>query len=253
MGKERKAYEIIDELMETNGLDEATLAEKAGLSELVIRNYRTGLNKDSRRYSRLKEKLKTAFELEDNFFSEEHIRVSASVPKPDTEITEDKPKRTRRKSLEVGEKREKPAKMREDEGVQMVFDLKGDISEESMKKEQATEIIKKNGTKKTAAAAPDPLLSAIRSSGSKAKLTGKKKTITPEEAVKWAEAYEKETKQAVGKAFDVLKESLKKNFDGQNPKTVYNNKKITEMVELASKVKDEDLNLIIMMLKKFAK
>ena len=80
MGKNRQAHEIVEELMAVNGIDEKTLAEKAGVSELVIRNYLSGLNKDSRSYARLKDKVKEAFGLGEDFFDESHVYTPAPAP-----------------------------------------------------------------------------------------------------------------------------------------------------------------------------
>ena len=90
MGKNRQAHEIVEELMAVNGIDEKTLAERAGVSELVIRNYLSGLNKDSRNYARLKEKVKEAFGLGDDFFDESHVYV----PAPAAVKEEKKPAKT---------------------------------------------------------------------------------------------------------------------------------------------------------------
>lgn len=242
MGKNRQAHEIVEELMAVNGIDEKTLAEKVGVSELVIRNYLSGLNKDSRNYSRLKDKVKEAFGLGDDFFDESHV----FVPVPAQEIKAKIPKTSKPR-----EKKQKESKA-PDDGVQLVFDQKGLILEEiKEKKEPASP--KAAASKKQPTAAQDQLMSSIKSTGSKAKLSGKKKDITPEAAEKWAEDYEEEMKQSVGRAFSVLKESLKEVFKKEEAKPVYTNKKITELVELASKAKEDDLNLIIAMLKKITK
>ena len=253
MGKNRQAHEIVEELMAVNGIDEKTLAEKAGVSELVIRNYLSGLNKDSRNYARLKEKVKEAFGLGDDFFDESHVYVPAAVKE------EKKPAKTAKVKVEKNDGKKKSTAL---EGTQLVFDLKGQISEEDTKKDNAADISvtkskeKKaadSGSKKQSAPASDPLMSAIKSSGSKAKLAGKKKDITPDAAEKWAAEYEDEMKQSVGKAFSVIRESLKEVFKKEEAKPTYPNKKITEIVELASKAKEDDLNLIIAMLKKITK
>lgn len=255
MGKNRQAHEIVEELMAVNGIDEKTLAEKAGVSELVIRNYLSGLNKDSRNYARLMEKVKEAFGLGDDFFDESHVYV----PAPAAVKEEKKPARSKPAKTVKVEKTDGGKKMPALEGTQLVFDLKGQISEEDTKKDNSTDIsaakskdkkTAESGSKKPSAPASDPLMSAIKSSGSKAKLAGKKKEITPDAAEKWAAEYEDEMKQSVGRAFSVLRESLKEVFKKEEAKPAYPNKKITEIVELASKAKEDDLNLIIAMLKK---
>ena len=253
MGKNRQAHEIVEELMAVNGIDEKTLAEKVGVSELVIRNYLSGLNKDSRNYSRLKDKVKEAFGLGDDFFDESHVFVSAPVKEVKAGTKKPAKPRTKEKKesdasdvaaksdvkteTKAGSKKNVPVS---EEGVQLVFDQKGLILEEIKAKKQP-------------AASQDQLMSSIKSTGSKAKLSGKKKDITPEAAEKWADDYEEEMKQSVGRAFSVLKESLKEVFKKEEAKPVYTNKKITELVELASKAKEDDLNLIIAMLKKITK
>ena len=245
MGKNRQAHEIVEELMAVNGIDEKTLAEKAGVSELVIRNYLSGLNKDSRSYARLKDKVKEAFGLGEDFFDESHVFTPAPVAVKEQE----KPVKD-----EI-----KPAKQKvnkKEESTQLVFDLTGQISEETKKeiiKEEKTIKASNKDTKKQSAPATDALMTSIKGSGSKAKLSGKKKDITPEAAAKWADEYEEEMKQSVGKAFSVLRESLKEVFKKEEAKPSYSNKKITEIVELASKAKEDDLNLIIAMLRKITK
>ena len=308
MGKNRKVYEVIEELMTANGMDEKTLAEKVGVSELVIRNY-LGLNKDSRNYARLKGKVKDAFGLGDDFFDEGHILAQGIKPiaKNADETTksvkpapkkESKKKEKEESSKDNIEKPEKPksAKQKDvvvpndaentkvkkskivykdsalDEGKQLVFDIKGQISEEELSKVQGEEVNYKESVKnamkteavkvtsnneavrkgkmKQSAAPQDFLMLSIKSAGSKAKLSGKKKDITPESVEKWASEYEEELKQSVGRAFNVMKESLKANFTKDDNQPIYANKKIVELVELASKAKEDDLNLIIAMLKK---
>ena len=266
MGKDRKAHEIVGELMERYNINEKAFAERAGVSELVVLNYLSGLNKDSRNYARLKSKVKAAFELEDEFFSEEHVWTPRPVPEALKE--------------ENKEKLAKQAKLKKKKAysdiAQMFFNQKGQISEEPVKEEQIQEkeaikepvkttvdtnipsseneaSEKKSAVKKQQAAPQDPLMSAIKLSGSKAKLSGKKKDITPEDASRWVGEYEEEIKQSVGRAFEVLRESLKENFTKEETKPVYTNKKIAELVELASKAKDEDLALVITMLKKLIK
>ena len=258
MGKNRQAHEIVEELMAVNGIDEKTLALKAGVSELVIRNYLSGLNKDSRSYARLKDKVKEAFGLGDDFFDESHVYVPAPTP---AVKEEKKPAKTKSAKVKV-EKNEGEKKAPGLEGTQLVFDLKGQISEEENKKEDPVDSSSSktkekkavnSESKKQSTPATDPLMSAIKSSGSKAKLAGKKKDITPDAAEKWASEYEDEMKQSVGRAFSVLRESLKEVFKKEEAKPAYPNKKITEIVELASKAKEDDLNLIIAMLKKITK
>lgn len=255
MGKNRQAHEIVEELMAVNGIDEKTLAEKAGVSELVIRNYLSGLNKDSRNYARLKEKVKEAFGLGDDFFDESHVYV----PAPAAVKEEKKPAKIAKVKVEKNDGKKKSTAL---EGTQLVFDLKGQISEEDTKKDNSADIsatkskdkkVAESGSKKQSAPASDPLMSAIKSSGSKTKLAGKKKDITPDAAGKWAAEYEDEMKQSVGRVFSVLRESLKEVFKKEEAKPAYPNKKITEIVELASKAKEDDLNLIIAMLKKITK
>ena len=265
MGKNRQAHEIVEELMAVNGIDEKTLAEKAGVSELVIRNYLSGLNKDSRNYSRLKDKVKEAFGLGDDFFDESHVFVPAPVKEVKAGIKKPAKPRTKEKKesavFDVAAKSDvktetKAGSMKNvpvsEEGVQLVFDQKGLILEEIKENKQPASP-KTAASKKQPAASQDQLMSSIKSTGSKAKLSGKKKDITPEAAEKWADDYEEEMKQSVGRAFSVLKESLKEVFKKEEAKPVYTNKKITELVELASKAKEDDLNLIIAMLKKITK
>ena len=266
MGKNRQAHEIVEELMAVNGIDEKTLAEKAGVSELVIRNYLSGLNKDSRSYARLKDKVKEAFGLGEDFFDESHVFTPASAPvnvEKKTAKKEKKPVKSEEKAVKAEEKpvkdEIKPAKQKvnkKEESTQLVFDLTGQISEETKKdiiKEEKTIKASNKDTKKQSAPATDALMTSIKGSGSKAKLSGKKKDITPEAAAKWADEYEEEMKQSVGKAFSVLRESLKEVFKKEESKPNYSNKKITEIVELASKAKEDDLNLIIAMLRKITK
>ena len=262
MGKDRKAHEIVGELMERYNINEKAFAERAGVSELVVLNYLSGLNKDSRNYARLKSKVKAAFELEDEFFSEEHVWTPKPVPEAVKEEKKEKPA-----------KQTKPKKKKAYSDIaQLFFNQKGQISEEPVKEEQIPEkeVVKpavdtnipsveneapekKSSVKKQQAAPQDPLMSAIKLSGSKAKLSGKKKDITPEDASRWVGEYEEEIKHSVGRAFEVLRESLKENFTKEETKPVYTNKKIAELVELASKAKDEDLALVITMLKKLIK
>ncbi|MBR5179039.1 MAG: hypothetical protein IKW90_09625 [Lachnospiraceae bacterium] len=262
MGKDRKAHEIVGELMERYNINEKAFAERAGVSELVVLNYLSGLNKDSRNYARLKSKVKAAFELEDEFFSEEHVWTPKPVPEAVKEEKKEKPA-----------KQAKPKKKKAYSDIaQLFFNQKGQISEEPVKEGQIPEkeVVKpavdtnipsveneapekKSSVKKQQAAPQDPLMSAIKLSGSKAKLSGKKKDITPEDASRWVGEYEEEIKHSVGRAFEVLRESLKENFTKEETKPVYTNKKIAELVELASKAKDEDLALVITMLKKLIK
>ena len=273
MGKNRQAHEIVEELMAVNGIDEKTLAEKAGVSELVIRNYLSGLNKDSRSYARLKDKVKEAFGLGEDFFDESHVFTPTPVAVKEEKKAvkkEKKPVKSEEKAVKAEEKtvkeQEKPVKdetkpakqkvNKKEESTQLVFDLTGQISEETKKdiiKEEKTIKASNKDTKKQSAPATDALMTSIKGSGSKAKLSSKKKDITPEAAAKWADEYEEEMKQSVGKAFSVLKESLKEVFKKEESKPSYSNKKITEIVELASKAKEDDLNLIIAMLRKITK
>ena len=263
MAKDRKAHEVVEELLCKYKIDEKGLAEKAGVSELVVRNYLSGLNKDSKNYSTFKGKVKKAFELGDDFFSEEHVWEPVALEANAEPVLETKPVRTRRP-------RKKPGAMDTDPevGVQLVFDQKGKISqenegnplqpEEKQRKKTEGDLVKndtaekKNAPKKQEVKA-DSLMSTIKASGSKAKLSGKKKDITPEAAENWAAEYEEEVKQSIGKVFEVLKESLKENFVKEEMAPKYANRKITEIVELASKAKEDDLNLIIAMLKKITK
>ena len=96
MGKDRKVHEVVGELMAMNSIDEKALAEKVGVSELVILNYLSGLNKDSRNYARLKGKIKAAFDLGDDFFDESHIAVAIAGPTPKKEKKAAKPKKEAR-------------------------------------------------------------------------------------------------------------------------------------------------------------
>ena len=254
MGKDRKVHEVVGELMAMNSIDEKALAEKVGVSELVILNYLSGLNKDSRNYARLKGKIKAAFDLGDDFFDESHIAVAIAGPTPKKEKKAAKSKKEPRAKKEKAEKKEP-------EGSQLVFDIKGDISEEKkpelpaepVSEVKAEKVVKAAGTKKQSSAAQDPLMSAIKTSGSKARLSGKKKDITPDDAARWASEYEDEIKQSISRAFDVMRESLKDNFKEEEPSPIQSNKKISEIVELASKIKEDDLILIIAMMKKLAK
>lgn len=280
MGKNRKVHEVVEELMTLYRLGEKELAEKAGVSELVIRNYLTGLNKDSRNYARLKEKVKGAFSLGDEFFDESHVSVSVPKSVQSEEKKADEPVKTKtipkrkKKTITIENASKDNSSSSVDEGTQLVFDIDGKISEEEKqevdenhakadKAEKADQPDKTNKTGKVKAAgktaekeqanAVDSLISAIRTSGSKAKLSGKKKDITSEAAKDWASKFEQEIKESVEKAFDVLKKSLADNFSKEETKPVYANKKIAELVELASKAKEDDLNLVIAMLKKITR
>lgn len=257
MGKDRKVHEVVGELMEIHGINEKELAEKAGVSELVVRNYYSGLNKDSRNYARFKSKVQGAFELKDEFFSDEHIWTPKPVQVPEKAEKEKKPEKTGKPVKAAKPKKKKPYS----DVVQLFFDQKGQISEEvesvaevtEKKAEDNEKAEKKAVAKKQPSVQQDPLMSAIKLSGSKAKLSGKKKDITPEGAARWAGEFEEEIKQAIGKVFGVMKESLRGNFTLEEQKPAYQSKKIAELVELASKAKDEDLNLVITMLKKLTK
>lgn len=279
MGKDRKAHEVIEEIMSINNIDEKAFAEKAGLSELVVTNYLSGLNKDSRTYARLKVKVKEAFGLSDEFFGDDHSWIPTAVNIEKKEEKTEPPKKERKKS---GKKESKKPLEKEkndpiDDGVQLVFDQKGKISQETgpedshlLKEASAVQpkvkIHKKSSgeakgedskktkektkeVKKQADSNLDTVLTAMKLTGSKYKLSAKKKDITPEEAAKWIDAYEEEVKQSIDRAFNVLRESLKANLEKEE-KQVYANKKIEEIVRMASKVKEDDLNLIIAMLKK---
>ena len=253
MGKDRKAHEVVEELMVTYNVDVKGLAEKTGVSELVVLNYFSGLNKDSRNYVRFKGMVKKAFGLDEEFFGEGHVWEPVAITLP--EKKEEKPAKPKkpRKKAETAQKKETS-----DEGIQLSFDEKGQISQTEPEKPEGkdTEVkvteVKKPESRKTPVQ-QDGLMSAIRMSGSKAKLAGKKKDITPEDAVRWAEEYSEEIKQSIGRAFGVLSESLKDNFKKEDPNPVFANKKIAEIVELASKAKEDDLNLIIAMLKKITR
>ena len=301
MGKDRKAHEVIEEIMSINNIDAKALAEKAGLSEIVVANYLSGLNKDNRTYARLKGKLREAFGLDDKFFGEEHIWLPTEVkiekkeerieqPKKERKKSEekegkkplDKEKKEGKKSLVKEKKEDKKSLEKEndsliDDGVQLVFDQKGKISKETeteekrpLKEASATQPKEKNSKKSSGEAKGeeirkakektkeakkpsdsdlDSILTAIKLTGSKYKLSAKKKDITPEEAVKWLDAYEEELKQSIDRTFNVLRESLKANLLKEE-KQAYSNKKIEEIVRIASKAKEDDLNLIIAMLKK---
>lgn len=254
MGKDRKVHEVVGELMAMNGIDEKALAEKVSVSELVILNYLSGLNKDSRNYGRLKGKIKEAFGLGDDFFDESHIAAAIAGPTPKKEQKTVKPKKESKAKKEKTEKKE-------NDGSQLVFDIMGDISEEKKPEITADPIdevkkdtaVKASGSKKQSVAVQDPLMSAVKSAGSKAKLSGKKKDITPDDVARWASEYEDEIKQSISKVFDVMRESLKANFKEDELSPIQSNKKICEIVELASKIKEDDLSLIIAMMKKLAK
>ncbi len=253
MAKDRKVGEVIGELMERYNIDEKTLAEKTKVSGLVIQKYLSELYKDNRSYLTFKRKVKAAFELDDGFFSEDHIWTPKPVVISDTDTKPVKVKKERKRKTENVISVKNVGNTPVEEGTQLFFDQKGKISEESTVVELPPEPKKKAVSTNKAVNQQDSLMTSIRLSGSKVKLSGKKKDITPENAVEWAEAYEGEIKQSIGKVFDVLKESLKGNFEKEDPKPAYPNRKIAEIVELASKAKEEDLNLIIMMLKKLSK
>ena len=126
MGKDRKVHEVVGELMEIHGINEKELAEKAGVSELVVRNYYSGLNKDSRNYARFKSKVQAAFELKDEFFSDEHIWTPKPVQVPEKTEKENKPEKNGKPVKAAKQKKKKPYS----DVVQLFFDQKGQISEE---------------------------------------------------------------------------------------------------------------------------
>lgn len=254
MGKDRKAHEMLEELLALNGLNERSLAEKIGVSELVIRNYLTGLNKDNRNYARIKAKIKESFGIGDDFFDESHVPAPGVEYKPEPERKIKRAGRTAAKTTGADESKGALP----DKGQQPAADLNGAVTVEDktdsmeevpVKKETGREE-KKATAKKSQTIQTDPLLAAIKAVGNKAKLPGKKKDITPEAAEAWASAYEEEMKQSVARIFAVVRESLRANFVKEEAKPVYARKKVAEIVELVEKAKEEDLNLILAMLKK---
>ena len=281
----KKAVDLLTELMGASGLDLAGMSSRMGLSEYTLNQYMEKLHKNDRVYMTLQKKIKSTFGLDDGFFEEgtvftvaDIIMPSAETKEPETvpeKITEREKKvyapskKTRtaktvpnmpdEKSAAVKKEAAAPAEESDrPEEKESSKDLHGDaVTEKGKTNETGTrkgeKAMEEKGTStEDRKDIPGDLISVMRNAGTKMKVPAKKAAVTPEIMKEWADAFEKEVSEKIEKSFDVMKAAIAEAAEAER-KPVYPNRKIEEMVTLASKVKEDDLDIVIMILKKLTR